>query len=307
MIRLVKKYLLYVWNVFYNAIHKNLLFLSIAIDKCYTVFHKPPTIIDVQSSISYIVKNKCSVARYGDGEMKLIRGKDISFQRNYPQLGLRLKEILKSEDKNLVVCIPGVFDSLEIYNKHDKQYWKEYLSYNRRIWYKNIDKNRVYYDAFVSRCYLPYNDKSNVEKCFKLWKQLWKDKDVLIVEGEKTRFGIGNDLLDDAHSIKRILGPVKDAYSCYDELLKEVNKFPKGILVLLALGPTATVLAADLSYAGYHAIDIGHLDIEYEWFLKQVDRKVPIEGKYVNEAGAGAGVGECDDEKYQSQIIRVIC
>ena len=302
-----KKHLLYVWCFVYDAIYEMFIFLKITIDKCYIVFCKPPVVMDVESSISYIVENKCSVARYGDGEMKLIMGKDISFQKCHLDLQERLKDILRGKDSNLIVCIPGVFGSLSIYNDHDRKYWREYLSRNRKMWYKCIDKQRFYYDAFVSRCYLPYRDKSNADKYFQLWKKLWKGKDVLIVEGAKTRFGIGNDLLDDAHSIKRILGPVKDAYSCYDALFQEVKKAPKDVLVLLALGPTATVLAADLNREGYHAIDIGHLDIEYEWFLKQVDRKVPIEGKYVNEAGAGAGVGECDDEKYKSEIIKVVC
>jgi hypothetical protein len=35
-------------------------------------------------------------------------------------------------------------------------------------------------------------------------------------------------------------------------------------LILIALGPTATVLAYDLAKKGYQAIDIGHLPSCYE-------------------------------------------
>lgn len=47
----------------------------------------------------------------------------------------------------------------------------------------------------------------------------------------------------------------------------------KAKLVLIALGHTATVLAYDLAEVGYQAIDIGHIDIEYEWFLMRAPKK----------------------------------
>ena len=71
----------------------------------------------------------------------------------------------------------------------------------------------------------------------------------------------------------------------------------------MALGPTATVMAYDLAKLGYQAIDIGHVDIEYEWFLMKAIHKVPIQNKYVNEAGAGIGVGSCNNQTYLNQII----
>ena len=44
-------------------------------------------------------------------------------------------------------------------------------------------------------------------------------------------------------------------------------------------------LAYDLSELGYRALDIGHVDIEYEWFLQKATEKVKISGKYTSEAG----------------------
>lgn len=301
----LKKILLSAWNIFYDVVYAILLWGRIIVDKCYCFWHKPPLVVDVEPSIQYIVKNRCSVARYGDGEMKLVMGRNISFQRFHPHLQKRLSEILQSDDSNLIVCIPNVFGSLAIYTEHDKIFWREYMSRSRKMWYNLLDKNRIYYDAFVSRCYLPYQDKTIAVECFQLWKQLWNGRDLLIVEGEKTRLGIGNDLFDNVRSIKRILAPVINAFERYDELLEDVENYDKNSLVLIALGPTATVLAADLSRVGYQAIDIGHLDIEYEWFLKQVDHKVPVEGKYVNEAGGYSGDDDNVNQEYQSQIVKV--
>ena len=55
-------------------------------------------------------------------------------------------------------------------------------------------------------------------------------------------------------------------------------------LYLLSIGPTAKILAYDLFKTGRRVFDVGHLDIEYEWYLQQANQKVNIPGKYVNES-----------------------
>ena len=135
-------------------------------------------------------------------------------------------------------------------------------------------------------------------------KKIWNNKDILLIEGEKSRLGIGNDLFDNVKSIQRILAPNRNAFKHYNDILKEVCKYnPADYLILLALGPTATILAYDLALKGYQAIDIGHVDIEYEWFKMGATHKVPVPNKFVNEAGAGAGVGDIDNKKYLSEIV----
>lgn len=79
-----------------------------------------------------------------------------------------------------------------------------------------------------------------------------------------------------------------------------------GRLILIALGMTATVLAYDLSKAGFWAIDIGHIDVEYEWFLRGVTEKIALNGKFVNEVSGGREVSEINDPIYEKQIIKVI-
>jgi hypothetical protein len=66
---------------------------------------------------------------------------------------------------------------------------------------------------------------------------------------------------------------------------------------------TATVLARDLAHNGYQAIDLGHIDIEYEWMLRNATTKIAIPGKFTNEVQGGNQVEEIKDEKYLSQIV----
>lgn len=79
-------------------------------------------------------------------------------------------------------------------------------------------------------------------------------------------------------------------------------------MFLLALGPTATVMAVDLSEIGYRAIDIGHLDIEYEWYLEKAVEKVKIRNKYTNESDdvINEETDNLKDKVYNEQIIKYI-
>ena len=51
----LRKYLLNVWNILYNILQDAIIFVRVAFDRRYALFHKPPVVIDVKSSISYIV------------------------------------------------------------------------------------------------------------------------------------------------------------------------------------------------------------------------------------------------------------
>ena len=63
--------------------------------------------------------------------------------------------------------------------------------------------------------------------------------------------------------------PAENAYSQYNELLAAALACESSALFILALGPTATVLSYALCENGRRALDLGHIDIEYEWFLRQ--------------------------------------
>lgn len=104
-------------------------------------------------------------------------------------------------------------------------------------------------------------------------------------------------MFDNCKSIQRILCPAINAFSKDDEI--EIKKQDASKLILIALGSTATVLAYDLCIEDYQAIDIGHIDIEYEWFLQGVTEVTPVKNKYVDENPDGRIVCEIHDIKYE--------
>ena len=151
---------------------------------------------------------------------------------------------------------------------------------------------------------MDYKDKSKSSNILNKLKKIWSKKEIVIIEGEESRLGVGNDLFDNCLSIERIICPKNNCYEKYNDILEKVkNKVYKDKLILIALGPTATVLAYDLSKLGYVALDIGHVDIEYEWFLMKADKKMNIEGKYVGEVLNGNSNNDIFNNKYNKEII----
>ena len=62
-------------------------------------------------------------------------------------------------------------------------------------------------------------------------------------------------------------------------------------------------MSYDLAIEGIWALDVGHLDIEYEWFLRKDRTHQKIEGKFVSEAQGGSEVSEVNEKDYKQQII----
>lgn len=98
----------------------------------------------------------------------------------------------------------------------------------------------------------------------------------MIVEGQLSRSGVDNDLFANAKSVQWILGPAHNAFAQYAALKAAIEKFGPGKLVLLMLGPTAKALVGELAATGLQLVDIGHIDLEYEWFQMGGDQQGKI-------------------------------
>ena len=81
-----------------------------------------PNILGYDESIDYIIKKKCSLCRFGDGEFNLINGGDVSFQKYNPQLAQRLREILMScfdssaKERNIKIAINRIYYNFSDWN-----------------------------------------------------------------------------------------------------------------------------------------------------------------------------------------------
>lgn len=243
-----------------------------------------------------------SIARYGDGEFYIIFHKQgISFQEYSIDLDKRLQEILYSKSDTCLVSIPGF--SKDIPNLKNKDFWVKWYIENKSNLKKYLQSDYIYGDSFITRLYLPWIDNSEDYEIINILKSIINNKDIVMVEGEKTCWGVGNDLLDNANSVKRILCPQKNAYSKYEEILESclLNAKP-GMVFIIALGPTGTVLAYDLNKNGYHSLDLGHLDLQYEYLIRESNEREDIQYKYNNELNTD-NTEDCNDDVYLNSII----
>lgn len=272
-------------------------------------------LLSAEQTIDYIINTRCSLARFGDGEFKLAAGylssrldnsEGIGFQQFDSGLARRLYEILNTYNPNYKIGLPSpIFGyNLGRMTSSARQHWKN-QSLVRIDWlWNNVYRKQFFLDSFFTRFYIDYVDHSKSPDYVNKLKRIWDNRTVIIVEGCYTRLGIGNDLFDNAQSIKRIICPAKNAFRCINKIEDAIITVAdsKDVLVLVALGPTATVIAADMSKSGIQTIDIGHIDIEYEWMLKKATKKIPIPGKYVNEARSENAYQQIQSSVYQQQI-----
>lgn len=274
-----------------------------------------PKHLGLEETLRKIIDERLSVARYGDEEFGLMAGKNMSFELANSELALRLRQVLKEPCPKCLNCVVNIFGSLARYRPSDIEFWR-----NAAIWMRPIlmecvpkatycgDVKYVYGDPMISRAYLGVGDPTIADHVFKLWKELFFGKEILIVEGRFSRIGIGNDLLAGAKGIKRIWCPAKGAFAKYEEIKNAVLKHAtQDELILIALGASATILAYDLSKLGYWAIDAGHVDVEYMWMQMGAKEKCPIPGRYVNEClDRGREMIKVEGEEAANNVVEVI-
>lgn len=276
-------------------------------------------VMDAIQTIEYLLNSKSSCVRFGDGELEILtKTGNPGFQRASEKLRARMHEVLSSRCENLLVCVPAVinYHNIDIYNTRAKTHFRNFVILFRRYLSETLIAGGLYGDTQVTRPYMDTLNKQYSERIFNGFKQLFSEKHILIIEGDKTRFGVGNDLLDQAVTVRRILAPSVNAFDKYEDILKtaletvskvdQENVDISNLLIIVALGPTAKPLVYDLSLLGYRVIDIGHLDVEYEWFLRSAKKKISIPGKYVNEAKDGNVWTEnlhFDLEHYSKEIV----
>ena len=270
------------------------------------MLEKQPDTIQVKGideTLDYIIEHKPSLVRFGDGEINMLAGDSIPYQDYDEELVSIMRDIIGQESREeLVVCLPDAFTDRFKFTSWAIPFWKDHMDHYMDF-YRELCSDSWYGSTFVSRPYIDFEDKSQAKAQFEKLKSIWKNRDLLIVEGVTSRSGVGNDLFDEANSIKRIICPSHSAFSRVHEIEQEIEKHAAGRLILCMLGPTAKVLAYHLSRKGYQVLDIGHIDSEYEWMKMGAKTKVKFSHKHTAEYNFDQDIEFIEDEMYNNQIV----
>ncbi|MDY6922240.1 MAG: GT-D fold domain-containing glycosyltransferase [Pseudomonadota bacterium] len=225
------------------------------------------------------IRAGASLARLNDGEFNLLLGKDKrAYQKLEKKLVTRLQQILKSDEKNILVGISGIYEFETL-----GPIWKKFIIRKGNRTLRLFDPQKTYYSGTISG--LLWAKGEQFDRNVALFKSIWEDRRVLFVVGKKSRFFFVEELFGNIIEHQFVFAPAKNAFAEYETILNNVRQYEKDWLVLIALGPTATVLAFDLAHEGYHAIDLGQLPSIYHktkfgerypedhWLRKETERR----------------------------------
>lgn len=222
-------------------------------------------------TIDLLLETGASFCRFGDGEIAVMRGEEISFQKADRELGARLLEILQSEDEQLLVGINYFYlNPVEGVNKYTQNFLN-CLQMQRKFLIKNCSPRRVYVDAAITQIYQNYNEY-DFDMHFEKFQKLFRGRKVTLICGEGVFGDIKYNALDVCEDVEYVYGPSRDAYDQYDELLKKALEIDKERVVCVILGPAAKVLVYDLHKNGRTAWDIGHYLKDYDSYMRQQPR-----------------------------------
>lgn len=184
-----------------------------------------------------------SLARFGDGELKMIYGAGYSREPGNPEIAAELAKILLEPADRCLPAIPTMDSRGPKYGN-----WTRHAERFEIV----LDVTRTYYSAFVSR-----PDSSpwiNTREYGELVASIWAGKRAAIVCERKG--SMLKTVRMHASRTRHIQCPRICAYRVIGELEQAVIDAEPDIAILSA-GPTATCLANRLAARGIHAVDLG--------------------------------------------------
>lgn len=202
-----------------------------------------PKVHDEQATIDACLTGK-SLARLGDGELKLIYGQGYSREPANQRLAEELRHVLLHPNDNCLVGIPTMDPKGAKY--------ENWLRHRPRFSRLLAGSSPQYYSAFVTR-----PDSSpwiRTHEFAAAVEGLWRGRFAVVI-CEK-HGSICATVRRRAGRVVHLACPYKQAYRKIDQLEERIVRLKSDIAILSA-GPTATCLANRLAARGIQAIDLG--------------------------------------------------
>jgi hypothetical protein len=204
-----------------------------------------PKVLGEQETLERVLAGE-SIARYGDGELKIMLGGNCVSQVANTSLAVEMRRLLENKTRAMI-GIPTLDPRCpKLAN------WTKLAPRFARL----TNAKKLYGSSFISR-----PDSApwiNTEKYFDQLESLWSGRRVTFV-GNGVR-SLTAEFLEShgASKVDWVKCPYRDAYSFIHQLYELCVKLDNP-RIILCVGPTATCLAERLAQVGRHAIDLGHI------------------------------------------------
>lgn len=221
-----------------------------------------PEVLDEDATLNTMLSGR-SVARFGDGELRIAVGGHSASQKADVRLRAELIEILGKTTRSLV-CIPTMTSA-------KPKNWAHYA----HVVYTRMYRQKLYGSAFITRPdSAPHIDRPDY---WERVRSIWRDKDVTLVAGSVR--SLTPEKMPEARSVRFVEGTYRDSFSVLPRIEEQIGR-PSGP-VIICLGAAGTVLAERLARRGAWAMDLGHIGMmmKYEgqgrWSMKPNDLMTP--------------------------------
>jgi hypothetical protein len=199
-------------------------------------------ILDEFDTIRAVLSGK-SLARFGDGELKVMHGAGYSREPAYAELTAQLVQTFLAPHPDCLIGIPT-------WDARGPKY-QNWLRHRDRF-NKLIQPKTLYASAFVTR-----PDSApwiNSREYAQAVERIWKGKRVVVV-CEKQGSMVKTVALA-AAEVKHLACPHQEAFASIDKLEGKTLAHAPDVAILCA-GPTASILANRLAAKGVQAVDLG--------------------------------------------------
>ena len=201
-----------------------------------------------------------------------MEGEDIPFQKGSPEIAKRLHEVFTSNNPDILIGFHScLFKIPSIVLPVVKLFYYCKSAHYRHQVLQLVDPEKTYYSAEFTQLYMLY-ENYDFKTYYQKMAQIWNNRDITIICGQGIMNKITHNVFDSAASVEYVYAPSQNAFDSYDDLLKQAKQIDKNRLVIIILGPTATVLAYDMALCGYQALDFGHIFKDYDAFIARQPR-----------------------------------
>jgi hypothetical protein len=203
---------------------------------------KYPSVKGEEETVAEICLGK-SIARFGDGELKLVAGGHAAREPANPELAAELAQLLETPDRGCIVGIPTMDPCGPKFGT-----WSKHLNRFAPL----LSSSVPYYSAFISRPdSAPWIEDFGF--CDRL-RRVWAGKRVVVVCERKG--SIFRAISPDAGHISHVECPTHRSYELIEWLLNQTLRAAPELVVLSA-GPAATCMANRLARHGVQSLDLG--------------------------------------------------
>ncbi len=216
----------------------------------------------------FLVDYDESFCRFGDGEIAIMRGENIAFQKYDSELAKRLKSILNAKEKGLAIGVNYAYLNPVVGMNEFTAAFLNSMAVQRYFMINNCSKEIKYIDAGVTQLYQNYNIY-DFEMHFQRMQSMFRGKDIVLVCGENVLENIKYNAFEVCNTVEYLFMPRKNAYEIYNVILEKVLSTDPKKIVCAILGPTAKVLVYDLHKQGRIAWDIGHYLKDYDSYMRK--------------------------------------